>query len=439
MAEAASALLAPRVETTEVWKESGEPSCASYLAGLEGVSKGQARSTLEVGRALTELPLCEKAAREGSLSRPKLVELTSTLISDPSSERTLLSGAATEPLQATKERCQRARATDGKRDPVATLRRIRAGRHLTWWSDSEGAFCFQGRDTADRGAVIRNRLEQIADSLRRERARSSATDEGVTREPDGALRADALFTLLSDGVLKEASDARDTSDQTSETSNIGPRKGTRGRSMTDRIGRSSARARDAQGLDSHHPLMHRPPRCNVIVRVDLAALLRGRTQRGECCEIDGQGPIPALMARDLANDSVLRIVFHRAGDIKAVTSLGRTIKRQLRLALVARDRCCVVPGCGVTSGLEIDHVVPFSQGGPTELDNLALLCHHHHFLKTFDGWVLTRAPGSTRDGPCKWSFEPPPVFGQEPDLGIDTPEGRERWRRQQKEDRHRHS
>jgi hypothetical protein len=125
------------------------------------------------------------------------------------------------------------------------------------------------------------------------------------------------------------------------------------------------------------------------------------------------------MARDLANDSFLRLVFHRAGDIRSVSHLGRTINRTLRTALVQRDRTCVVPGCGATFGLEIDHVIPVAEGGPTELNNLALLCHHHHFLKTYGSWILTRT-GASEDGSLVWRFEPQPPFGQEPGLGMDV-------------------
>jgi hypothetical protein len=40
-------------------------------------------------------------------------------------------------------------------------------------------------------------------------------------------------------------------------------------------------------------------------------------------------------------------------------------------------------------GLEIDHVQAFHLGGPTELDNLALLCHRrHHRIETYDHWIL---------------------------------------------------
>jgi len=89
-------------------------------------------------------------------------------------------------------------------------------------------------------------------------------------------------------------------------------------------------------------------------------------------------------------------------DITGVAHFRRTINARLRTALMARDPGCVVPGCGQTKGLEIDHVVPFALGGPTALANLARLCRHHHGLKTRHDWAL-------RGGPGNWEFVPPPT------------------------------
>ena len=156
-----------------------------------------------------------------------------------------------------------------------------------------------------------------------------------------------------------------------------------------------------------------------MVRVDLAALRRGRALPGELSAIDGQGPVPVPVVAHLLDDAFVALVVTEADDIRSVVHLGRTINATLRTGLAFRDRGCVVPGCGVPYGLEIDHVVPLEAGGATALDNLALLCRFHHRMKTYDGWVLARTGPSDADP--GWSFTPQPPFGQEPDLGLDRP------------------
>lgn len=116
------------------------------------------------------------------------------------------------------------------------------------------------------------------------------------------------------------------------------------------------------------------PRATIHVRVDHAALVRGYQERDETCEIPGVGPIPVATARALASDAILSAVVTKGVDVKAVAHLGRTIPARLRTALEARDSECVVPGCHNRRRLEIDHIEPFAEGGPTSLDNLVRLC-----------------------------------------------------------------
>jgi hypothetical protein len=175
---------------------------------------------------------------------------------------------------------------------------------------------------------------------------------------------------------------------------------------------------DPADLGSADDLIGAAPPATVIVRVDLAALRRGRALPGELCELEGHGPVPVDVARSLVDDAFLACVFIEAGDIRAVSHLGRTINAHLRTALALRDRHCVVPGCGVAYSLEIDHIHPLEHGGRTELDNLALVCSHHHRMKTYDGWTLERT--GTCDEDPGWRFTPLPPFGQEPDLGLDV-------------------
>jgi hypothetical protein len=417
---AGKTLLAPRIDESGVWRDGGHRSPAVMLAELEGVPTGQARHTLEVGHRLPELPGTEEALRSGTLSGPKVLELSGAALLDPASEGRLLAGASDEPLRAVKERCQRARSTAERRDPLAAIRRVHLARHFSSWTDADGAFCYQGRDTADRGAKI---LEQLRHSVAMLRAAGDSTgvdavDTGEGRGSDRTLRADALFLLLTDRP-GGARPGRGTAPTDVDPDPLVAAPAGAG------VSRSPARSRRSTSAGARSPddpaevsgpwgITDRPPTCSLMVRVDLDALLRGEARPGEVCEVDGQGPIPVAMARDLANDSFLRVIFHRAGDIRAVSHLGRTINRRLRTALAHRDRCCVVPGCGVPYGLEIDHVVPFASGGPTELANLALLCHHHHYLKTYEGWRL-RSTGPTADGSLNWEFVPMAPFGSEPD------------------------
>ena len=428
LAVAGKTLLAPRIESSLVWRDTGHRNAAVLLADLEGVSTGQAGATLSLGRRLEALPGTQEEVRKGTLSTPKVAELVEAGVVDPGRELDLVAGAADAPLQAVRERCRQSRATAAGDDPLAAVRRIHASRRFTSWTDAEGAFCFQGRDTADRGALILSRLGSAATCLRK--AAKAAGDRG---EPERAYMADALCALLTEGTGPTPTEGTERPVRGRAASPCGPvgeHQGTtpspsvradrgRGDRRTEETGTEETGAEETAVID-------RPPACSVVVRVDLAALLRGRARPGECCAIDNVGPIPVPMARSMANDSYLRYLFHQAGDIRAVSHFGRTINRSLRTALLHRDPTCVVPGCGISTGLEIDHIVPFAEGGPTELDNLARLCHHHHFLKTYEGWELTRM-GTAKDGTPEWSFTPPPAFGHEPGLGIDSHEGRESW------------
>ncbi|UOV99855.1 HNH endonuclease signature motif containing protein [Agrococcus sp. SCSIO52902] len=57
----------------------------------------------------------------------------------------------------------------------------------------------------------------------------------------------------------------------------------------------------------------------------------------------------------------------------------RLFSRAQRRALAIRDGGCRAPGCTFPVGwTEAHHIVPWEEGGPTDLDNGILLCSHHH-------------------------------------------------------------
>ncbi len=92
---------------------------------------------------------------------------------------------------------------------------------------------------------------------------------------------------------------------------------------------------------------------------------------------------PALSAaerRYLSCDATCEVWFERHGQVIGSGRTTRAISRRLRRALEHRDRTCVVPGCGATRGLHAHHIRHWEDGGLTELDNLVLVCPHHHRL-----------------------------------------------------------
>ena len=57
----------------------------------------------------------------------------------------------------------------------------------------------------------------------------------------------------------------------------------------------------------------------------------------------------------------------------------RTIPPALRRAIIHRDgNACTGDGCPSTHRLQIHHIIPWSQGGTTDPDNLITLCWFHH-------------------------------------------------------------
>jgi hypothetical protein len=162
------------------------------------------------------------------------------------------------------------------------------------------------------------------------------------------------------------------------------------------------------------------PLALVEVRVDHAALVRGSVAEGEVCEIEGIGPIPLAEAERLASDSVLRLLLIKGGVVQKISNTTRTIPPRLKQAIIDRDRTCVVPGCDVSWNLEIDHRVPFAQGGLTDEENLARLCHEHHRQKTAGKAVLERWEDD--QGRPRWAWHPTSKPNQER-----PPSFEERW------------
>jgi Domain of unknown function (DUF222)/HNH endonuclease len=59
-----------------------------------------------------------------------------------------------------------------------------------------------------------------------------------------------------------------------------------------------------------------------------------------------------------------------------------------RREIMRRDRHCRFPGCGHVVFVNAHHIRPWIAGGRTDLDNLVLLCEHHHRLLHSRHWTM---------------------------------------------------
>jgi hypothetical protein len=129
----------------------------------------------------------------------------------------------------------------------------------------------------------------------------------------------------------------------------------------------------------------------VNVTVALSTLLGADDQPGE---LAGYGAISASMARRIAADPTgtwRRLV---TDDLGTLIDYGRTKYRppaDLANHVIARDQTCVFPGCRRQArSCEIDHIVDWDYGGPTNEPNLTALCVRHHHAKHDARWRLSR-------------------------------------------------
>ncbi len=110
-------------------------------------------------------------------------------------------------------------------------------------------------------------------------------------------------------------------------------------------------------------------------------------------DLEFAGAVPAATVQRLACDASVRRVL--LGPDSAVIDVGRALRVPSgagRAALRVRDQGCVWPGCERPSAwTNAHHVVHWGHGGKTNLDNLVLFCHRHHWSVHEGGWQLVRA------------------------------------------------
>lgn len=117
---------------------------------------------------------------------------------------------------------------------------------------------------------------------------------------------------------------------------------------------------------------------------------------------DGE-PLSAGTVRRIACDArILPVVLGGASQPFDIGRATRTIPEPMRRALVVRDQACAFPNCNrPPPWAEGHHIVHWSAGGTTALNNLVLLCLKHHQAVHDHGWTVNFDAGGLP------SFTPP--------------------------------
>ncbi|MCV7380131.1 HNH endonuclease [Mycobacterium alsense] len=116
--------------------------------------------------------------------------------------------------------------------------------------------------------------------------------------------------------------------------------------------------------------------------------------------VDGYGPIPAGVARNLVSDAVAdersratlrRLYRHpRSGALLTMESRARCFPKGLATFIGLRDERCRTPYCDAPVRHR-DHAEPSHRGGPTTAANGLGSCERCNYVKEASGWRVTTA------------------------------------------------
>lgn len=341
-------LLAAEVDRRRLWARWGMQSAAAWLSWRCGLDAVTAREHLRVGRALAELPAVRAAFAEGRLSYSKVRSLTRAVtVAD---EAAWVAAAVDMPASQleTLTRAYR-KVVDSGQLPRDT--------YVRWSWDDDGSLMLSARLSPEHGALLLAALEQSRDALRHATRAAGAADRAGRPALQAVDSAEASGPLGVDSAEASGLPVVDSAEASAAVPSPQPT------------------AVDALALVAATTLAAGPRVTASPARYQVVLHLAADRQH----LAHGPGVADATVQR-LACDAVVTALVH--GDDRRVRSVGRRrrcVPPLLRRALDERDRgACRHPGCASRRYLEAHHVVPWLDGGPTELSNLVLLCTFHH-------------------------------------------------------------
>ncbi|HZC92163.1 MAG TPA: HNH endonuclease signature motif containing protein [Mycobacterium sp.] len=339
-----------RCRDTEDWAVDTEEALAAEVAAALRISQGLAAGRLRYARAMRErLPLVGAVFAAGDIDMRtfQTIVFRTDLITD----REVLAGVDAQLAAHVTRWPSMTRARLGAQiDRIvervdADAVRARKERHAdreVWLTDLDGgtSMITGSLVTSDAHALDR-RLSALAATV--------CPDDPRTRQQ---RRADAL------GVLAAGGDR-----------------------LGCRCGRSECAAAQCPA-----------PGAMVIHVLAEQAGIAGRAM-APASQVSADGLIPAELVAELSASAKLVPLIH-PGD--APPEEGYVPSKALADFVRCRDLTCRWPGCDRPAfDCDLDHTIPYADGGPTHASNLKCYCRTHHLVKTFWGWRDQQLPDGT--------------------------------------------
>ncbi len=364
------------LEATNAVKPVGWASTHDFVTAMAGGHKASGSAVLRLAQEV-ETPLLApvgEAMGDGWLSTPKAHVITRAIDHLPGSIEVRERGVAFMLAEA-----KGLDATDLRRvgkhlasvvDPGGDARRAEKelareersahlNRNLSIRDDGAGGCWINGRCSSEDGATLRTTLMPLS------RPRPAA---GPVCDPS---------SCDTPGCGHDGRDPRD-----------------HGVRMIDALITLCDNAATANQLPDSHGVS---PRVSVIINLDDLA-----QQTGYGNTETGEGLSAETIRRMACDADIIPIVLGNQGEVLDIGHHQRLATAAIWKALVARDRHCRFPNCTRPPVMcHAHHLIHWCDGGRTSLDNMILLCGHHHRLIHAGPWDIRR----TR--PNEFAFDPP--------------------------------
>jgi hypothetical protein len=329
-------LLAAELDRREGWRDDGATSLEAWLSERCAVSPATARAWAHVGNRLSDLPQLAEGLSAGAVSFDQVRAVVD--VARPENEAALVAQASECSVRQLAELAKAATPLrPGAPSSSAREHETRAVRF------NDACRTMSAQLPAQAYAEVRAGLEATAKQI---------PSDGETRW-DQRL-ADALVAVVRGG------------------------------------GRPSRRPSPPRGNDEKETTGDEvvPSPFLVVAHVPLRSLTDEDSELAG--ELEHRGLIDAVVARRLACDATVVVALD--DDVGHTMYEGRARRDPTptqRRELWRRDRHCRFPGCRNATFVNPHHLRWWKRDrGKTDLDNLALLCEHHHHLVHSKAWRL---------------------------------------------------